>query len=172
VREKEKGMLEQLMVTPTRPWELIAAKLLPLGVIKMVGLAVGMAIAVWGIGVPIRGSLALYFALSAIVYLVSAGLGIAVGTLANNMQQALLLSFFLLFPMIFLSGTMTPKYAMPQALQWLSMFNPLRYYVDITVGIFLKGVGIDVLWPQVAALAALGVVIFGGALVYFRRSLA
>ena len=172
VREKEKGTLEQVLVTPVWPWELIAAKLLPLGIIKMVGLAVGMAIAVWGLGVPVRGSLGLYFALSIIVYLVGAGLGIAIGTVASNMQQALLLGFLLLFPMIFLGGTLTPVSAMPQALQWLSLLNPLRYYVTITLGIFLKGVGISVLWPHVAALAALAVVIFGASLGYFRRSLA
>ncbi len=96
----------------------------------------------------------------------------AIGTVANNMQQALLLSFLLLFPMIFLGGTLTPVSAMPQALQWLSLLNPLRYYVTITLGIFLKGVGISVLWPQVAALAALAVVIFSASLGYFRRSLA
>lgn len=172
VREEEKGTLEQVLVTPVRPWELIAAKLLPLGIIKMVGLAVGIAISVWGLGVPVRGSLGLYFALSVIVYLVGAGLGIAIGTVASNMQQALLLGFLLLFPMIFLGGTLTPVSAMPQALQWLSLLNPLRYYVAITLGIFLKGVGISVLWPHVAALAALAVVIFSASLGYFRRSLA
>ena len=172
VREKEKGTLEQLLVTPTRPWELIAAKLLPLGIIKMVGLATGIAIAVWGFQVPVHGSLGLYFALSTLAFIVAAGLGIAVGTVANNMQQALLLSFFLLFPMIFLSGTMTPVFAMPPALQWLSLLNPLRYYNTITIGVFLKGVGISVLWPQVAALAALAAVIFIASLARFRRSLA
>ncbi|MEE8391781.1 MAG: ABC transporter permease [Anaerolineae bacterium] len=171
VREKEKGTLEQLMVTPARPWELIAAKLLPLGMIKIVGLAVGIAIAVWGFGVPVHGSLGLYFALSTLAFIVSAGLGVAVGTVAKNMQQALLLSFFLLFPMIFLSGMMTPVFAMPQALQWLSLLNPMRYYNTITMGVFLKGAGIDVLWPQALALAALAVVIFSGSLAYFRRSL-
>ena len=158
--------------TTVSPPELIAAKLLPLGIIKMVGLAVGIAIAVWGFGVPVHGSLGLYFALSTLAFIVSAGLGVAVGTVAKNMQQALLLSFFLLFPMIFLSGMMTPVFAMPQALQWLSLLNPMRYYNTITIGVFLKGVGIDVLWPQVAALAALGAVIFTASLAYFRRSLA
>lgn len=172
VREKEKGTLEQVLVTPIRPWELIAAKLLPLGIINLAGLAIGIAVAVWGFGVPVRGSLGLHFALSTLAYLVGAGLGIAVGTLAKNMQQALLLAFFLLFPMIFLSGTLTPVYAMPPVLQWLAALNPIRYYNTITLGIFLKGVSIDVLWPQVVALAALAVVIFSGSLAYFRRSLA
>jgi ABC-2 type transport system permease protein len=120
----------------------------------------------------VRGSLGLHLALSTLAYLVGAGLGIAIGTLAKNMQQALLLAFFLLFPMIFLSGTLTPVYAMPPVLQWLAALNPIRYYNTITLGIFLKGVGISVLWSQVVALAALAVVIFSGSLAYFRRSLA
>jgi ABC-2 type transport system permease protein len=172
VREKEGGTMEQLLVTPIRPWELIAAKLLPLGVIKMAGLAIGIAIAVWGFGVPVRGSLGLYFALSTLIFVVSAGLGVAIGTLADTMQQALLLSFFLIFPMIFLSGMMSPVYNMPAVLQALSLLNPLRYYVTITLDIFLKGVGLDILWPQAVALAALGLAVFSASLLRFRRSLA
>jgi ABC-2 type transport system permease protein len=172
VREKEAGTLEQLLVTPIRPWELIAAKLLPLGAIKLAGLAIGIAVAVWGFGVPLRGSLGLYFALSTLIFVVSAGLGVAIGTLADTMQQALLLSFFLIFPMIFLSGMMSPIYNMPAVLQALSLLNPLRYYVTITMDVFLKGVGLDILWPQAAALAALGLAVFSASLLRFRRSLA
>lgn len=172
VREKERGTLEQVMVTPTRPWELIGAKLLPLGIIKMMGLAVAMAISIWGFQVPVNGSLGLYFALSIITYLVGAGLGIAIGTIANNSHQSLLLVFFLMFPMIFLSGFFTPVFTMPSVLQWLTALNPLYYFNTITIGVFFKGVGMDVLWPQVAALAALAVVIFSGSLANFRRSLA
>ncbi|MCL4294299.1 MAG: ABC transporter permease [Anaerolineae bacterium] len=172
VREKERGTLEQLLVTPIQPWELIMAKLVPLGLIKMVGLAIGIAIAVWGFGVPVRGSLGLYFALSTLIFMVGAGLGVAVGTVANNMQQALLLSFFLIFPMIFLSGMMAPVDNMPVVLQWLSLLNPLRYTLTITLGVFLKAVGMSVLWPQVVGLAVLGVVIFSASLARFRRSLA
>ena len=172
VREKEGGTIEQLLVTPIRPWELIAAKLLPLGAIKMAGLAIGIAIAVWGFGVPVHGSLWLYFALSTLIFVVSAGLGVAIGTLANTMQQALLLSFFFIFPMIYLSGMMSPLYNMPIVLQWLSLVNPLRYAVNITLGVFMKGVGLNILWPQVAALAALGLAILSASLLRFRRSLA
>lgn len=171
VREKERGTLEQLLVTPLRPWELITAKLVPLGIIKMVGLAIAIAITVWGFGTPVRGSLGLYFALSTLIFIVGAGLGVAVGTVTKTMQQALLLSFFLIFPMIFLSGMMAPLDNMPATLQWLSLLNPLRYYVTITLGIFLKGVGLSILWPQVLGLAGLGIVIFGASLVQFRRTL-
>ncbi len=172
VREKASGTMEQLMVTPLYPWELIAAKLVPLGLVKMVGLAVGIAITVWGFDVPLRGSLGLYFALSGLAFIAAAGLGVAVGTVTNTMQQALLLGFFIIFPMMFVSGMMSPLENMPTALQWLSWLNPLRYYVTITLGIFLKGVGLNVLWPQVVAMTVLGVTILGISLVYFRRSLA
>jgi ABC-2 type transport system permease protein len=172
VREKERGTLEQLLVTPLRPWELIMAKLVPLGIIKMVGLVIAIAITVWGFGVPVRGSLGLYFALSTLIFIVGAGLGVAVGTVTKTMQQALLLSFFFIFPMLFLSGMMSPVDNMPDILQWLSLLNPLRYTLTITLGVFLKGVGLSVLWPQVVGLAALGVIIFSTSLAYFRRSLA
>lgn len=172
VREKASGTMEQLMVTPLYPWELIAAKLVPLGIVKMIGLAVGIAITVWGFDVPLRGSLGLYFILSTLAFIVAAGLGVAVGTVTNAMQQALLLGFFVIFPMMFLSGMMSPLENMPVALQWLSLFNPLRYYVAITLGVFLKGVGLNVLWPQVVGLAVSGMIIFSASLVRFRKSLA
>jgi ABC-2 type transport system permease protein len=172
VREKVSGTMEQLLVTPLYPWELIAAKLVPLGIVKMVGLAAGIAITIWGFDVPLRGSLGLYFVLSILAFIVAAGLGVAVGTVTNTMQQALLLGFFVILPMMFLAGMMSPLENMPAALQWLSLLNPLRYYVAITLGVFLKGVGLDVLWPQVLGLAALGVIIFSASLARFRRSLA
>ncbi len=172
VREKASGTMEQLMVTPLYPWELIAAKLVPLGIVKILGLAIGIAITAWGFDVPLRGSLGLYFTLSTLAFIVAAGLGVAVGTVTNTMQQALLLGFFIIFPMMFLAGMMSPLENMPAALQWLSLLNPLRYYVAITLGVFLKGVGLNVLWPQVLGLAGLGVIIFSASLIRFRKSLA
>ncbi len=172
VREKASGTMEQLMVTPLYPWELIAAKLVPLGIVKILGLAIGIAITAWGFDVPLRGSLGLYFILSTLAFIVAAGLGVAVGTVTNTMQQALLLGFFIILPMMFLAGMMSPLENMPAALQWLSLLNPLRYYVAITLGVFLKGVGLNVLWPQVLGLAGLGVIIFSASLIRFRKSLA
>jgi ABC-2 type transport system permease protein len=172
VREKERGTLEQLLVTPIRPWELIVAKLVPLGIIKMIGLGIAIVMTVWGFGTPLRGSLGLYFALSTLIFIVGAGLGVAVGTVTKTMQQALLLSFFLIFPMLFLSGMLSPVDNMPVVLQWFSLLNPLRYTLTITLGVFLKGVGISILWPQVVGLAALGAIILSTSLAYFRRSLA
>lgn len=171
VREKDAGTLEQLMVTPVRPYELILAKMLPMGVVKLAGLGVGILIAVFLFGVPIRGSLLLFFALSAIMFFAAMGIGVFIATLARNMQQALLLSFFTLFPVMFLSGTIVPITNMPKVLQWLSLLSPLRYYTQIALGIFLKGAGMQVLWPQVLGLAAIGLAVFSLSVWRFKQAL-
>lgn len=160
VREKEAGTLEQLMVAPVKPYEIIIAKMLPMGIVKIVGVFVGVLIAVYGFGVPIRGSIILFFVLSTLLLFVAMGIGIFLATMSKNMQQVLLLCFFTLFPIMFLSGTIVPISNMPPALQWLSYLSPVRYYMDITLGIFLKGVGLEVLWPQALALAVIGLSIF------------
>ncbi len=172
VREKDSGTLEQLLVTPTRPWELIVAKIVPMALLTIVGLVIALALSVFIFGVPLRGSLLLFFALSQLAFLSSAGIGILVATQAKNMQQALLLVFFILFPMIFLSGSVVRIENMPLALQTLSLISPLRYYQRITVDLLSKGVGLDILWPQVLALALLGSGLFGISLLRFRRTLA
>ena len=171
VREKEAGTLEQLLVTPIRAWELIIAKFVPMVVLKMVGLFIGVLLSVLLFDVPVRGSLLLFFALSVLMFLSSAGLGILIALVTHNMRQTLLLSFFILFPLAFLSGTMVPISNMPLPMQWLTYLSPLRYYVTILLGIFLKGVGLEVLWPQMLALAAYGLAVLGLSTVSFRRSL-
>lgn len=172
VREKEAGTFEQLMVTPVSAAELIAAKLLPMILIKLVGMSVGIALSLWVFGVPLRGSILLFYAISLVMFLSSMGIGVMLGVFAQNMQQTLLLGFFIFFPMAFLSGTVVPINNMPQVLQWLTYISPLRYYVEVTLGIFLKGVGLDVLWPQTVALAALGIIFLSTSVFQLRRSLA
>jgi ABC-2 type transport system permease protein len=171
VREKEAGTLEQLMVTPIRPWEFMLAKIIPIAVLSLVGLGSSVAIATWGFGAPLRGNLALFFAISVLAFFASAGLGVAIATVSRNLQQALLLGFFVLFPLAFLSGVLTPTNNMPLVLQYLSLLNPVRYFVTITIGIFMKGVGLETLWPQVASLAVLGAAIFALSLFRWRRRL-
>ncbi len=171
VREKEAGTLEQLLVTPSRPWEMMLAKIVPMVLVTIVGLVLALLLSVFMFGVPVRGSLLLFFALSQLAFLSSAGMGILIATQAKNMQQALLLVFFILFPMIFLSGSVVPIESMPLAMQFLSLASPLRYLTQIGLGILLKGVGLEVLWPQALALALLGVVLFGISLWRFRRTL-
>jgi ABC-2 type transport system permease protein len=168
VKERETGTLEQLLVTPTRPWEPVLAKLLVTLVASMAGLSLSLA-TVWWFEVPVRGSLALFFAVSLAFQAASIGLGILIAVVSKNLQQALLLAFFGLIPVMFLSGTLVPIESMPQPMRLASLLSPLRYYMDCLLGIFLKGSGFAILWPQIAAMGALGTVILGLGLLLLRR---
>ena len=176
VREKETGTLEQLMVTPIRPAELILAKVVPMVLLEIVGLLIGVVLSLLVFGVAPHGdpalTLALFVALSTLALLASAGIGIWIATYARNLMQALLLAFFVIFPMMFLSGTLTPVAAMPIWLQWIAYLNPMTHYLSLSLGIFLKGVGLDVVWPHVIALSGFTILILWLALRRFRRSLA
>lgn len=172
VREKEAGTFEQLMITPITGAELIAAKIVPMILLKLVGLTLGVAMSIWLFGVPLRGSLLLFYGISVLMFLSSSGIGVLMGAFAQNMKQTLLLAFFILFPVAFLSGTMVPISNMPPFLQWLTYLGPLRYYVEATLGIFLKGVGLDILWPQALALALYGAALLSFSTLRLRKSLA
>jgi len=176
VREKENGTMEQLMVTPIRPFELTLAKIVPMVVMEVFGLLLGIAISNFVFGVAPHGNLfatlTLFITLSTLAFLASAGIGIWIATYARNLMQALLLAFFVLFPMMFLSGTVTPVSAMPVWLQWLSYISPMRHYLSLSLGIFLKGIGLKVVWPHVVALAGFTVFILWNSLRRFRHSLA
>jgi ABC-2 type transport system permease protein len=157
VREKELGTLEQLNVTPLRRWELIVGKLLPYGVIALVDVLLVVAVAVFWFEVPLRGSFVLLFAMSLIYVLCTLALGLFISTVSNTQQQAMMTAtFFFLTPMIYLSGFIFPIENMPAVIQPFTYLIPLRYYLVIVRGIFLKGVGLEVLWPQAAAMAAWG----------------
>jgi ABC-2 type transport system permease protein len=168
--EKEAGTIEQLLVMPFRAWELMLAKVVPTFVVSLASLALALWVP-WWFGVPIRGSLPLFFALSALFLLSGLGLGLLFGTMAENLQQALLLGFFAIFPLWVISGTMVPVEGMPWPIRLLSYASPLRYYLEIGLGIFLKGVGIEVLWPQAMAMGGLGLGIFALGLWRFRQHL-
>ena len=172
VREKEAGTFEQLMITPLTGAELIIAKILPMLLVKLAGLTIGVIMSMWLFGVPLRGSLLLFYAISVLMFLSSSGIGVLMGAFAQNMKQVLLLAFFILFPLAFLSGTMVPISNMPPFLQGLTYLSPLRYYVEATLGIFLKGVGLDILWPQALALALYGLIFLAVSAMRFRKSLA
>ena len=172
VREKEIGTLEQLNVTPLRRWELIAGKLLPYGLIGMLDILLVIAVAVFWFEVPLRGSVWLLLAMSLLYVLCTLALGLLVSTVSDTQQQAMMTAtFFFLMPMIYLSGFMTPIENMPQAIQWITYLIPLRYFLVIVRGIFLKGVGLGVLWPQAAALGAWGLVVISLAVVRSRKTL-
>jgi ABC-2 type transport system permease protein len=168
--EKEAGTIEQLLVMPFRPWELMLAKIVPTFVVSLASLGLALWLP-WWFGVPIRGSLGLFFALSALFLFSSLGLGLLWGTLAQNLQQALLLAFFTVFPLLTISGILVPVESMPWAIQRLSLLSPLRYYHEMALAIFLKGVGLPILWPQALAMGGLGLVIFGLGLWRFGRQL-
>ncbi|MFC6673760.1 ABC transporter permease [Marinobacterium aestuariivivens] len=168
VREKEIGTLEQLRVTPVRISELFIAKTVPTLVMGTLSVFPSLLI-VWWFDVPLRGSLLLFVLLTALFLLSAIAIGVLVAAICRTLQQALLLAFFGLFPMMFLSGTLAPVASMPAPLQYLSLLSPLRYYMDVILGIFLKGNGIADLWPQALALATIGVLLFGMAAYVFRR---
>lgn len=168
--EKEAGTIEQLLVMPFRPWELMVAKVAPTFVVSLATLALALWVP-WWFEVAIRGSLALFFALSGLFLFSGLGWGLFLGTLAQNLQQALLLAFFSIFPIMVISGTLVPVESMPKAVSLLSYLSPLTYYMEIGLGIFLKGVGIDVLWPQALAMGTLGLGIFAVGLWRFGRHL-
>jgi ABC-2 type transport system permease protein len=157
VREKELGTLEQLNVTPLRRWELIVGKLLPYGVIAMVDVVLVIIVVVGWFEVPLRGSAVLLFAMCFIYVFSTLALGLFISTISNTQQQAMMTStFFFLTPMLYLSGFIFPIENMPQIIQQATYLIPLRYFLVIVRGIFLKGIGLELLWPQALALAAWG----------------
>ncbi len=160
VREKELGTLEQLNVTPLRRWELIVGKLLPYALVGMVDVCLVIGTAVLWFQVPLRGSVWLLFGLTSIYLLTTLGLGLFVSTISSTQQQAMMTTtFFLLTPMIYLSGFIFPIENMPAVIQPFTYLIPLRYFLVILRSIFLKGVGLETLWPQALALLAWGVAI-------------
>jgi ABC-2 type transport system permease protein len=162
VREKELGTLEQLNVTPLRRWELIVGKLLPYALVGLIDVCLVLGIALLWFQVPLRGSVWLLFAMTAIYLLTTLGLGLFVSTISSTQQQAMMTTtFFFLMPMIYLSGFIFPIENMPAAIQWVTYLMPLRYFLVILRSIFLKGVGLETLWPQAVALAGWGAVILG-----------
>ncbi len=171
VRERELGTLEQLILTPIRPFELVIGKVVPYIGVAYWCLVEVLAIGVLWFGVPIAGSLPLLLALCGVFLLTSLGLGLLVSTVAHSQQEAMLLTWFFLLPTIFLSGFFFPIEAMPQVLQAISLVVPARYLLVILRGIVLKGVGIDLLWDEVLFLAVVGAVIFGLAAWRFRKHL-
>ena len=169
-RETESGTIEHIAVTPARPWEFVAAKLVPTGALMLVGLTLGLFLTL-AFGAPMRGNIVFFYAISIVAFVASAGIGILIATVTRNVQQALLLGFFILFPLIFLSGTITPIRNMPVLLQLLTYASPVRYYGEMTVNIFFKGGSPIDLWPQIGSLSLLSVALFSAAFLRMRRGL-
>ncbi|HLP24677.1 MAG TPA: ABC transporter permease [Acidobacteriota bacterium] len=172
VREKEVGTIEQIMVTPIRPVEFILGKCAPFGVVGFVNTAMVTAIALLWFGIPFRGSFLLLLLGVALFLLSTLGIGLFISTVSHTQQQAMMTTFFFFFPAMLFSGFIFPIANMPAPFQWLSLLDPLRYMLVIIRGVFLKGVGFDVLWTQLAALLALGTVVMTFAIRRFHKNLA
>jgi ABC-2 type transport system permease protein len=172
VREKEIGTMEQIIVTPIRTWQLILGKLVPFALIGLVQVFLVTAVTVWGFGVPLRGSFVLLVLLTQIFLLNTLGLGLLLSTLVRTQQQAMMTAGFgVMMPMLYLSGIIFPIENMPAFIQTITYAIPLRYYAVIIRGIFLKGSGLAVLWPQALALLLLGSGILALAVLRFRKRL-
>lgn len=172
VKEKEIGTLEQLLVTPIKPYQLILGKLMPFTIIGFTDVLVVLALAHYWFEVPLAGSLALLFGLSGLFILTTLGLGLFISTLAKSQQQAMLIAqFFFFMPFTFLSGFTFPIANMPKFIQVLTYAIPLRYFLEIVRGIFLKGAHLSQLWPQALALFLIGVSVLTLSVLRFRRRL-
>ena len=172
VKEKEIGTLEQLMVTPIKPYQLILGKLLPFVIIGALDVALVIIVARFWFEVPLRGSVALLLGLSGLFVLTTLGLGLFVSTISKTQQQAMMTAqFFFFMPFIYLSGFAFPIENMPPAIQYVTYLIPLRYFIVIIRGVFLKGVGIAELWPQAIPLWIFGLAILTLSVLRFRKRL-
>ncbi|MEN6638614.1 MAG: ABC transporter permease [Smithella sp.] len=171
IREKEDGTMEQLIVTPLKSHELIIGKTIPYVIISLAQMSAVIVLAIYWFKIPLEGSILLLFFATCLFLLSTLGIGLFISTISSTKQQAMMTSFFFIMPFFMLSGFVFPIANMPQVVQWLTFLNPLRFFLVILRGIFLKGVGLDVLWPQYLALAVLGTMVFSGAIGRFKKRL-
>lgn len=171
IREKESGTMEQLMVTPLRPFEMILGKSIPFVLISQAQMILVTIFAVFWFDIPLVGSIALLLVASSLFLLSTLGIGLFISTVSSTQQQAMMTTFFFVLPFFMLSGFVFPIANMPLIVQWLTHLNPLRYFLIIIRGIFLKGTGFEALWPQFLGLLILGVVVFFGAVSRFKKRL-
>jgi ABC-2 type transport system permease protein len=172
VREKEIGTLEQLMVTPVRPWQLLVGKLAPFAAIGTLQVFLVTGVTTLWFGVPLRGSFLLLLGITQLFLLNTLGLGLLVSTLVRNQQQAMMAAAFLvMIPMIYLSGLIFPIENMPPVIQAITYAIPLRYYSNVIRGIFLKAAGIETLWRECVVLALMGTGLLTIASLRFRKRL-
>jgi len=172
VKEKEVGTLEQIMVTPIRPVELILGKLIPFTIIGLVNVSVVLSVMVFGFDVPVKGSVPLLFVLSGVFLLNTLGIGLFVSTISRTQQQAMMTAvFFIMMPMMYISGFVFPVENMPKPLQVLSLAIPMRYYLTIIRSIILKGVGLKTLWPEACIMLGMGITILSASVLRFRKKL-
>lgn len=170
VREKEIGTMEQIIVTPIQRWEFILGKTIPFILIGYINLTIVISVAMLWFDIPFRGSLPLLYAATGLYLMNTLGFGIFISTISSTQQQAMMSSFLFTFPAMLLSGFAFPIENMPEPVRIATYGNPLRYFLVIIRGIFLKGVGFQILWPQLAALALLGTSVLTVAIQRFRKT--
>ncbi len=171
VREREIGTLEQLMVSPLKPVELILGKSIPFALIGLFDLVLVTTVAILWFRVPFQGNF-LWLLLAGLLYLQSAlGIGLLISTISNTQQEAFMSSFLFFMPALLLSGFMFPVSSMPSAIRWVTAFNPVTHFLIIVRGLFLKGAGLPTLWPHFVVLLAMGVVLLGFASTRFQKTM-
>lgn len=171
VRERERGTLEQLIVTPLKSWELMAGKIIPYVFIGYVQAALALSVGILVFDVPLRGSLGLLFVLTTLFILASLSLGVLISTVTKTQMQAMQLSFFVFLPSVLLSGFMFPRAAMPELFYQIGHLLPLTFYLEILRGIILKGIGIQLLWNQAFALIVYILVAITVSVIKFQKKL-
>jgi ABC-2 type transport system permease protein len=172
VKEKERGTLEQLIVTPITPGQLIIGKLAPFVIISLVVITLVLTASLVLFGLSVRGSLLVLYGLSLLFMLTTLGLGLFISTISRSQQQAMMIAvFFFIMPMVILSGFVFPIESMPGVIQAVTYIFPLRWYFVIIRGLFLKGIGLEQLWKEGAALAGIGLAVIAGSVLRFRKRL-
>ena len=171
VKEKEIGTMEQLTVSPLKPIELIAGKLIPFAIIALIQITIITTFAFFWFHIPLRGSLLLLLFSTCIYLFTTLGIGLFISTISATQQEAMMSVFLFFMPTMLLSGFAYPIANMPEPIQWLTIINPLRYFIVVIRSIFLKGIGIDILWVQLVPLLIIGFIVITFSAVKFRKSL-
>jgi ABC-2 type transport system permease protein len=169
IKEKERGTMEMLISTPLRPYELILGKLLPSVIVAYFDIALAFLLAVLWFRVPMQGSIPLFFGLGGIFLLTGLGLGVFISTISSSQRQAMMATLFVLIPSFIISGFIFPIANMPKFIQPLTYLIPVRYFLVIVRGIFLKGVGLKYLWNEVWPLLIFGAVLLALSILRFRK---
>lgn len=170
-REREIGTMEQLVVTPIKPWQLVAGKMIPFAIIGLVDVTLILVVAAGHFGLPMVGSIGLLYYATSIFLFTTLGMGLLISTLSHTQQQAIFLSLMVMMTSILLSGLMFPIANMPEPAQWLTYANPLRYFLVIVRGVILKGNGLFILAPQFFMLFSLGAIVFSLAVARFNKTI-
>ena len=170
VREKERGTIEQLLVSPLTPTQIMLPKVVSMTLVILLGTALSVGLILQAVfHVPIKGSLSLFFAITALYSFAMSGLGLFVATLSRNLAQAAMLTIMIMMPILLLSGAWTPPEAMPPGIRQAMYLSPLYYYIEMSYGILLKGSGLKIIWDSLLGLSLLGSLVFGFGVSRFRR---